>query len=553
MSLKCNNMRDNKGGVFILIAVLLPTLMIILGVAVETGQIYAVRAKAQHALDAGLLGAISTANSNPNNALSTEETQNVLESVAVETRRLFNAAYPEKYMGTNVTDQDIVVNSTRANNFEASLTVKMPNIFSGFVGDEVHNISIISKAVHGYNCTDFDSVCPNLELALVLDNTGSMSETMGGGTTRMDALKTASKDLVDILFGDEETLKNLHISVVPYDMVVQIGTGRAGWMQDVPLQPYQTIPQVTSKGKYERLVAKNNKGFAANRETLADINLRKFTCGTFYTLCDPNAIQSTWVCPPDGQHLTGYTYVGEDAFPVYEPCVPGSVHNVNFTCASLRGTDNVIYPVTLNDFSCLDNGLNDVDDTPPTQGEQYKFRLPNENANLDGNTNSGPGDPNWQKWNGFLAPMKFAMNDKAQVKAALDSMTLAGYTDISVGLMWGWFTLSEKWTGLWDAGKPNAPFKSGGKNIKQMVLMTDGWNNVGNYETVDALCTKIKAQNITIYTIGLGAPGGYNKDSLIQCASQPTYFFAAPSAEDLRLAFRRISDNILQVTTHLTQ
>ena len=66
-----------------------------------------------------------------------------------------------------------------------------------------------------------------MELALVMDNTGSM---WGSDTTTRDVRRCAPLDLVDILYGDEDEIDNLWVSLVPYVATVNIGPTRTGWL-----------------------------------------------------------------------------------------------------------------------------------------------------------------------------------------------------------------------------------------------------------------------------------------------------------------------------------
>ncbi len=63
-----------------------------------------------------------------------------------------------------------------------------------------------------------------LELVLALDNTDSMSQAdAGGGKTRIEALRDASRELVTTLYGGNETNPNLMIGVIPYTSMVNVG------------------------------------------------------------------------------------------------------------------------------------------------------------------------------------------------------------------------------------------------------------------------------------------------------------------------------------------
>lgn len=64
-----------------------------------------------------------------------------------------------------------------------------------------------------------------MELALVMDNTGSMRS--GGKIT---AMKDAARSLVNNIYGDEEVNPNLWVSVVPYTATVNVGAGRETWL-----------------------------------------------------------------------------------------------------------------------------------------------------------------------------------------------------------------------------------------------------------------------------------------------------------------------------------
>jgi Flp pilus assembly protein TadG len=76
-----------------------------------------------------------------------------------------------------------------------------------------------------------------MELALVLDITGSMGRTFqGDGVTRdtstnINAMRQAATNLVDIVFGASDTQPNLFVSVVPFTATVNIGSNNTSWLQ----------------------------------------------------------------------------------------------------------------------------------------------------------------------------------------------------------------------------------------------------------------------------------------------------------------------------------
>lgn len=64
-----------------------------------------------------------------------------------------------------------------------------------------------------------------MELALVMDNTGSMRS---GG--KIAAMKSAALDLIDLVYGTDETNPNLWVSLVPYTATVNIGPQHNDWL-----------------------------------------------------------------------------------------------------------------------------------------------------------------------------------------------------------------------------------------------------------------------------------------------------------------------------------
>ena len=67
-----------------------------------------------------------------------------------------------------------------------------------------------------------------IELALVLDVTGSMDYNDGGGSHKLTSLKSAVKAMLDVMFDTETQSDNLKIGVVPFNTHVNAG-GSTAW------------------------------------------------------------------------------------------------------------------------------------------------------------------------------------------------------------------------------------------------------------------------------------------------------------------------------------
>ncbi len=78
----------------------------------------------------------------------------------------------------------------------------------------------------------------SLDVALVLDSTGSMRETINGsrGQTKLAGLQDAANNLIDIF--DNTDNDNIRLSVVPFSQYMNVGetNSRAGWLDLNPAQ-----------------------------------------------------------------------------------------------------------------------------------------------------------------------------------------------------------------------------------------------------------------------------------------------------------------------------
>jgi len=166
-----------------------------------------------------------------------------------------------------------------------------------------------------------------------------------------------------------------------------------------------------------------------------------------------------------------------------------------------------------------------------------------------------------------------------EVQSAIQALTVNSYTNIPLGLVWGWHLVS-----------PHSPYGGGrpyGRgNTKIVVLMTDGdnwlpgaddgedgsgtgnqngteyssvgypWQNrLGTTSTdsavrsealntrMAALCANMNAAGVILYTVRVEVTGT-PPDLLRNCATDPDKFFDVRQASDLTDAFDKIADSI---------
>ena len=199
--------RCDGGGVIMLIGLLIIPIALVLGLAVDSGLAYNARSKLQGAIDSAALAGAKMQSTNE-------------EEMKSEARMFFDANYPNDFLGGRVTDFDADFNEDDLE-FSIDATIEVPTAFMRIAG--IPTVTITASAAVTQQLT-------SIELAMVLDVTGSMGQADPGGGTKLEALKQASNTLLDVLFGEEETSEEIAISVVPYSGAVNIGDERTGWL-----------------------------------------------------------------------------------------------------------------------------------------------------------------------------------------------------------------------------------------------------------------------------------------------------------------------------------
>jgi Flp pilus assembly protein TadG len=189
------------------------------------------------------------------------------------------------------------------------------------------------------------------------------------------------------------------------------------------------------------------------------------------------------------------------------------------------------------------NNVNhNVKDTSPTSAETY---FPADD-NCGALATSMPLNYNW-------GTNSNSNNDQTTLHGKINAMQAVGNTNVTIGLAWGWNTLSPTTSTL--------PFAGGvaygtANYTKFLIILTDGnntqdrWTTNGN--TIDtrtaAACTNIKAKGIKIYSIRV-----INGDAaLLQgCASDPSMYYDVQNASELTVVFNAIGSQIANL--HLSK
>ncbi|MFL5270089.1 MAG: pilus assembly protein TadG-related protein [Stellaceae bacterium] len=189
------------------------------GMAIDVGRAYMVKIRLGAALDAAALAVGS----------ETNQTQTQLQT---DLQNYFTANYPSTALGTNVTVTPVPANvdlTSAVINWQAQATVPMTVMQLVGVNSITVTVSAQTKKTVG------------LEIAVVLDNTGSMlcgasdsncssgvvssdtTCTNSGNNSRICTLIKAATSFVNTLTSAINSAQQLYVSIVPYVTTVNVG------------------------------------------------------------------------------------------------------------------------------------------------------------------------------------------------------------------------------------------------------------------------------------------------------------------------------------------
>lgn len=369
------------------------------------------------------------------------------------------------------------------------------------------------------------AVTGSVEVALVLDNTYSMSKTDDRGVSKLDTLKTAAKSLVEKLTNDPKAA--VKIGVVPYADYVNVGTQYRN-------EPWLSVPADYQVDPAPRVCSQQQVTSTPCLENAPKYACVKYTDGVPYnTTCGGE-------CTKKGDPVTT----------TKEVCTGGgkTTYYKWYGCVGSRMTGT----------TRLDDG------SPSVTYPGYVETTQN-----------------------CLSPLLPLTSDKSALISAINDMAYDGskygnsgykpYTYIPAGLIWGQNLLS-----------PTAPFTEGlaydstnEKPRKVVVLMTDGENSMNfrksdgrhiqvayptNFDPTSAadvatretkmkatnndtkaICAYMKTNNIEIYTVAFMVDMPFAKAVLQDCATDADHYFDASDPQALLAAFGGIARSLTRV------
>jgi Flp pilus assembly protein TadG len=358
-----------------------------------------------------------------------------------------------------------------------------------------------------------------LEVALVLDNSGSMSEKGGSsGKVRMDLLKAAAKELVKTLAGEGNKMKQVprpvQFSVVPFAASVNIGPDKAtaSWMDQNGISPihhenfdWTTMSKSFNSNKYVEPVGTawymRGTGWGSQKDKPV----------TRFTMYKDVKYQTCTEYYGNGSCKTLGTAT---AFASWKGCVEARPHpyNVDDTPSSTATPATLFVPMFAPDESSDDTKPYNSwfpDGTSSSSNVTRQSYMPKyfTTAQLQSGESVRSGDkvtvgPNQSCTTVPITPLTDVTiaAGLSAINTAIDAMQPNGATNVPEGMAWGWRTVSS-----------GAPFTEGRSenekgNDKVVIVVTDGANT---YYTPGSLGYTDGAGNKSTYS-----PLGYVKMAL---------------------------------------
>ncbi|QEL25681.1 VWA domain-containing protein [Bosea sp. F3-2] len=407
--------RDQRGNVLVMAGFLTVPVIGIVGVTVDYSRASNARQALSSAIDSASLMAARDAQKLTDAQLRDRIDSWIRDNLPASAKKEFTGA-------------SVVIDRT-ARTIKISANANVETTVGRVVGSQYIPVASNSQSTWGTN---------KIELALVLDNTGSMSNS-----EKMTNLKAASKDLINIMKDAAIETDQIRISIVPFNTQVRI--------------------------------ARTFK----DQEWIRYGLTRRVNCDKWGNNCTTQTMtKTTWAQSAQG-------------------CIADRDQNYDTTDGGSYAASAQQYPA----FWCSQSTL--AETLPLT-------------------------------------------SDWTALTNRIDAMTPVGNTNVTIGAVWGWATLS-----------PSAPFMEAKPATeprlkKYMILLTDGDNTQNRFTTTQSeidsrtrlACQNIKGAGINLYTIRV-IDG--NAALLKECASKPEMYYEVTSASQLSPIFKTIANEISAV------
>lgn len=531
--------RDAKGMSAVLVTMsLIPTILVI-GIATDVSRAYIVKTRLRAALDAAALAGGKSFFDNDREA---------------QIKKYFDANFPAGFYGSSVSGPYELdeagarlpsghVYSENDSALRLTADVTVPTVFMSIVDYDYMEVGGDSEVMRETSL---------LDVVMAIDMSGSMlnSAGMGGGLSRLDTAKEAAKDLVKILFGNDEENALLNVGLVPWAGKVNVtknGTkyGKDAFGNTIPQSQRYTTKTVPGSpaNPYKEEFYRFDKNGNGNKWDEEDLVLKNWTPKINKVYYAHNAPSIPLLAEPE-EGWKGCVYARFARTRAYErsrsyrdstaESQAGDIHDGPFKIATGPAWVGW-YPMG-------------------SEGEKSSCDL----KKLNKMSHACTPCPEFG-----ITPMQHKKSDLLSAITELDISSGNSYTNIPQGLAWAWRAISP--------GKPfdEATVVADPNYVKHkaIILLTDGENTMRSgdaynygFHTKDKrdqrlkdLADRIKNlddadpendDQVLIYTIQFANNSTELVDLLKYVATDKDHYFYAPDSGTLKAAFKKIAKDL---------
>ena len=460
---------DRRGGVAAIFGITFIPIMIVSGAAIDYSRAAAQWSNLQQATDATALWAAHT-------YLTASSTSATLKQYAQDyISGLMNGATVNAVTLTQNTTQVCV---------SSSFTV--PAIFMRIARINSLPVSTIACSQVGHT----------YEVALALDNSGSMQES-AGSQSKIQALQAAAKQLVGILIPSGTTAPQVGISVVPFTTLVNV----AGSVDMTASNP--SVPSFVDTAGASSIHWQNfHRPTGGNTWTpTSKLDLFKGMSTPWAGCVEelPPPYSATDQAPSSAADAKFVPYLAPDEPGDYDntgsgyECFPNGNCQNSYIFGNSYLSDNgsgttigvcgnsTAYATADNATNGSGSAANVYPGAGATMVCKYKNTTPRQFVNpYYGSLLDATVGPNWLCNAQQLTPLT---TSTSTLNGAINSMTAQGSTNLAAGFMWAWRTISPtvnpfptSSTALIGPQNPKSYGYGPPPNTKVIILMTDGTN-----------------------------------------------------------------------------
>ena len=210
-----NNFKQQQGVMTTIFAMSLATIITLIALSLNTAVISHQKARLEHAIESAVI-AIGLADSGQTTTTATQLTLNDYREIVTS---VLSAFFPSSYHTIDFTlDPPIKTGDP----YTISAEKQFDYILGGWLSWK--NIASTSQFKLGSKI-GVDVVQGNIEVALIMDNSGSMFADI-------DTLKDSAKLFINQLIDNRANSEQVYISIVPFSYSVNIGKQNLSWISD---------------------------------------------------------------------------------------------------------------------------------------------------------------------------------------------------------------------------------------------------------------------------------------------------------------------------------